>query len=197
MYTIECSLYKKVNHFLRCFPIDIVGKFLGELKGILHYIYLLQSSLEYYSYRHPLSDYLLVYRGFMSGGGQLAPLYESMIGEIIVWSGFTSTSTDRDCVINRFMKDEDSILFEITLHPGNVGIYISNYSAIPQESEVLIAASTGFIIDGVEYIDLEMPEPVGLNPVSVPVVKMSYFLSWSDFDIDQLPHTVLIEGDAM
>jgi hypothetical protein len=37
MYTIECSLYQNVNHFLRCFPVKIVGKFLTELKGILHY----------------------------------------------------------------------------------------------------------------------------------------------------------------
>jgi hypothetical protein len=78
MYTVESSLYKNVNHFLRCFPIKIVGKVLTELKGILHYIYLLQSSLNYRSYYHPLSDDLFVYRGFASGG-RLAPLYESMI----------------------------------------------------------------------------------------------------------------------
>jgi hypothetical protein len=197
MSTVECSLYKNVNHFLRCFPIKIIGKFMNELKGILHYIYLLQSSLEYYSYHHPLSNDVIVYRGFMSGGRQLAPLYESMIDEVIIWSGFTSTSTDRDSVIKGFIKNEDSILFEIALHPGNVAICIADHSVIPSESEILIAASTGFKIDEVEYVDLEMPESEDLNSVRIPVVKMSYFLSWSDFDIDACPPRVLVEGDVM
>jgi hypothetical protein len=88
MYTIDCSLYKNVNQFLRRFPIKIIGKFMSELKGILHYIYLLQSSLKYCSHHHPLSHNLLVYRGFGSGGVRLAPLYESMIDEEIVWPSF-------------------------------------------------------------------------------------------------------------
>jgi hypothetical protein len=157
---------------------------MNELKGILHYIYLLQSSLEYCSHHHPLSKDLLVYRGYKSGGGRLAPLYESMIDEVIVWSGFTSTSTNRVYVIHNFMKGKDSILFEIELHPGDVAICISEYSAIPSESEILIAASTGFKIEGVEYIDVELHNSDCLSVVTIPLVKLSYFLSWSDFDID-------------
>jgi hypothetical protein len=197
MYTIECSLYKNVNHFLRCFPINIIGKFMNELKGILHYIYLLQSSLEYCSYHHPLSKDVIVYRGFQSGGKRLAPLYGSMINEVIVWSSFTSTSTNRAYVINHFIKNEDSILFEIALHPGNVAVSIKQYSAIPSESEILIAASTGFKIEGVEYIELEIQKSDSLSVVMIPLVKLSYFLSWSDFNIDEQPLTVLVEGDAI
>jgi hypothetical protein len=197
MYTIECSLYKSVNHFLRCFPIKIVGKFMNELKGLLHYIYLLQSSIEYHSFHNPLSDDIIVYRGFASGGQQLAPLYESMIDEVIVWSGFTSTSTNRAYVIKKFLKDEDSILFEITLHPGDVAISISEYSVNPSESEILIAASTGFKIKGVEYIDVELQNSDCLSVVTIPLVKLSYFLSWSDFNIDEVPPAVLVEDDGM
>jgi hypothetical protein len=36
MDTLESVLYKNVNHFLRCFPVGMIGKFMGELKGILH-----------------------------------------------------------------------------------------------------------------------------------------------------------------
>jgi hypothetical protein len=197
MYTIECSLYKNINHFLRCFPITIVNKFMNELKGLLHYIYLLQSSLEYCSYYHPLSNDIIVYRGFPSGGGRFAPLYESMIDEVIVWSGFTSTSTNRAYVIHHFIENEDSILFEIALYIGNVAIYMRNYSVFPSESEILIAASTGFRIDGVEYLDIEVQGSDCLRIVQIPVVKMSYFLSWFDFDIDECPPTVLVEDNAM
>jgi hypothetical protein len=44
--SIESSLYKNVNHFLRCFPIQVLGKFMKELRGVLSYIYLLQSSID-------------------------------------------------------------------------------------------------------------------------------------------------------
>jgi hypothetical protein len=57
---------------------------MGELKGVLHYIYLLQSSIEYCSYTNPLTSEVVVYRGFQSGGLRLTPLYYSMIGEVIV-----------------------------------------------------------------------------------------------------------------
>jgi hypothetical protein len=116
---------------------------MNELKGILHYIYLLQSSLEYCSHYYPLSKECVVYRGYRSGGVRLAPLYESMIDEVIVWSGFTSTSTNRAYVMRQFIKDEDSILFEIALHPGDVAVSMRQYSVILLESEILIAASLG------------------------------------------------------
>jgi hypothetical protein len=36
---------------------------------------------------------MTVYRGISQHGRKLAPLYESMIGEVIILPGFTSTST--------------------------------------------------------------------------------------------------------
>jgi hypothetical protein len=62
MSTIDSSLYKHVNHFLRCCPISIVSKFMGELKAVLYYIYLLQSSIEFYSHTKPILENLVVYR---------------------------------------------------------------------------------------------------------------------------------------
>jgi hypothetical protein len=90
MYTVQSSLFENVNHFLRRFPIEILGKFMSELGGIVRYIYLLQSSIECYSQSHPLESDVIVYRGISSKGKQFAPLYELMIDEVIVWSGFTS-----------------------------------------------------------------------------------------------------------
>jgi hypothetical protein len=58
----------------------------------------------------------------------LLPLYESRIGEVIVWPGFTSTSTNRNLVISRFAKGEKGLLFEIHLHTGDVSVAIRQYS---------------------------------------------------------------------
>jgi hypothetical protein len=69
------------------------------------------------------------------------------------------------------------------------------YSVTPFESEILSAASTRFKIDEVEYIDIEIPESDDLNPVVIPVVKIAYFLPWSDFDTDECPPKVMVEGD--
>jgi hypothetical protein len=99
----------------------------------------------------------MVDRGFESGRGRLAPLYESLIDEVIFWPGFTSTSTDRDSVSERFIENKDSMLFEITLHSSDAAICIADHSDIPSESDIFIAAPTGLKIDEVEYVDLEIP----------------------------------------
>jgi hypothetical protein len=62
------------------------------------------------------------------------------------------------------------------------------------ESEALIAASTAFKIDGVEYIIIEFDD---FNHMTIPMVKMTYFLPWFDFDINEFPSEVLIEDDEM
>jgi hypothetical protein len=47
MYSSESSLYKNVNHLLRCFPIQLIDKFMKEVGPIPRYIYVLQSPIEY------------------------------------------------------------------------------------------------------------------------------------------------------
>jgi hypothetical protein len=197
MYTIECSLYKNVNHFLRCFPVVLVSKFMGELNGILHYIYLLQSSIEYCSRIDPLTSKVVVYRGLKTGGLRLAPLYYSMIDEVIVWPSFTSTSKSRDVVIENFIEDEDSILFEIVLHPGDIACCIRDYSEYENESEILIAATTGFTIESVEEIEIEKRGANSQRRFQIFLVKLRYWSSWYDWNIDEPPERFLVEGNEM
>jgi hypothetical protein len=81
---------------------------------------------------------MAVYRGIEQHGNHLVPLYESMIGEVIVWPGLTSTSQHRDYVMSHFFPGQDSLLFEIKLHPGDIAVKIDKYSAFEEESEILI-----------------------------------------------------------
>jgi hypothetical protein len=197
MYTIDSSLYKNVNQFLRCFPISMVSKFMRELRGIVSYIYLLQSSIESRSHVAPIRENFVVYRGIQNSADQ-GMFYESMIGDVVVWCGFTSTSTDRDYVVNEFITDDDCVLFEIELHPDDVAVFIERDSEYEFEREVLIAASTGFQVLSVDYTDVsicgECDESVHVH---LPIVKLSYFLHWYDFDLDQCPPRVLALKPAL
>jgi TPR repeat protein len=193
IYTIESLLYKNINRFLRHFPMSMVSKFLGELKGILHYIYLLQSSVEILSETDPIQENLIVYRGVKQCGNH-ALLYESLIGDIVVWPGFTSSSTNRDLVLRRFITPDDSILFEIELHPGDVAARIEQHSEYGSEGEVLIAASTGFQVLSVDFVDVTISSNSSL--VALPIVRLSYALHWYDFDLNQRPPTVIVGGDC-
>jgi hypothetical protein len=156
----------------------------------LRYVYLIQSSIEYLSHVHPLSTAIVVHRGFKSGAQKLIPLYHSMIGEVIVWSSFTSTSMHRECVIDQFITDEDSILFEILLHPGDAAACVWDYSRFSSELEVLIAAASGFMVESVESIDV-------VKQLTIPLVKLSYWMSWYDFDISECPTTIVRESKSL
>jgi hypothetical protein len=113
-----------INHFLSCFPNSIIDHFVNELHGILHYIYLIQSSIDFWSHYYPLMTDVVVYRRLKCDGGKLASLYISMIEEVIVWVGFTKASTQKDYVIECSIVGENSILFEIWLQPGAVAVCI-------------------------------------------------------------------------
>jgi hypothetical protein len=166
-YSLECSLHKNVNHFLRFFPVVRVNKFMKKLNGLLHYIYLLQSSIEYCSHSQSLSSDVIVSRGIRQHGRMLTALYDSMVGEVIVWPGFTSTSTNRDLEISKFIERSVSLLFEISLHPGDIATSSKAYFEHENESELFIAASSGFKVDEVEEIVIH-------NQVRIPQVKLSY-----------------------
>jgi hypothetical protein len=184
MYSIECSLYENANHFLRSFSIRITGQFMKELQGTLRYIYLLQSSIDYDSHIHPFSRELIVYRGIRQNGKMLMPLYESMIGEVIVWPGFASTSASRDFVTSRFIDNEDTLLFEIMLHPGDVVVSIDDFSAYHGESKIFIGTSSGLMVDDVEGINI--------NGMKIVRVRLTYCLSWYNFNIDDPPAPILV-----
>jgi hypothetical protein len=116
-----------------------------------------------------------------------------MIGNVVVWPGFTSTSIDCNSVLRSFIHNEDSVLFKIDLHPGDVAVRIEEYSEYGSEQEVLIAASTGFEVLSVDYADVSIPqENGGSHFFHLPIVRLSYFLHWYDFDLDQRPLPVFV-----
>jgi hypothetical protein len=187
MYSKESALYRNINHFLRCFPIELVSKCEKELGGILSYIALLQSSIEQYSLVHPMMADCTVYRGFGSGWLSCALLYETMVGEVIVWRGFSSASLDRALVISSFVKSAAGVLFEIALPAGAVAVSIAEFSEY-DESEVLIAASTGFLVDSVDLVTVSNAD----EEFDIPCVRLSYFVSWRDFDLSHRPPRFLL-----
>jgi hypothetical protein len=158
---------------------------------MLSYIYLLQSSIGKCACKWPIAEDQVVYRGLSSGGSELGLLYASLIGQIVVWKDFTSTSSDIECAMRDFVQGSDGILFGITLRTGAVATAIRRYSAIPNQHEILIAAISGFIIDSVDYIRAPQLGQGGTTRCSadstIPKVKLRYWLSWIDFDIDDRP----------
>jgi hypothetical protein len=195
MYSAESPLSGNVNDFLRKFPIEVVSKFEKELVGVLSYIDLLQSSIEQHWLAHPLPADCTVYRGFPMDGRLCGLLYETMIGEVIVWRGFSSTSRDRDGVISTFVGSGAGVLFEISLPLGAVAVSIAEFSEF-EESEILIAASTAFLVDSVDWIRVSFSptsdSDSGSGEFEIPCVHLSYFAGWWDFDLDHCPPRFLL-----
>jgi hypothetical protein len=189
MYSAESRLYRNVNHFLRCFPMALASKFENEVGGLVSYIELLQSSIEQYSLAHPLTAELTVYRGLRSGGPSQALLYETMVGEVIVWGGFSSASADRSCVISRFVRSCSGVLFEISLPAGAVAASIAEFAEF-DESEILIAASSAFFVESVDWIRVSTGDPI--VEFEIPCVHLRYWASWWDFDLDHRRPRVLV-----
>jgi hypothetical protein len=148
---------------------------------MLSYIYLLQSSIHECACKWPIAEDQVVYRGLSSRGSELGLLYASLIGQIIVWKGFTSTSSNIACAMQDFVQCSDGILFEITLRIGAIATAINRYSAIPNEHEILIAAISGFVVDSIDYIPAPQLGQGGTTRCSadstIPKVKLRYWLS--------------------
>jgi hypothetical protein len=89
-------------------------------------------------------------------------------------------------------------LFEIRLHPGDCAAVIDEYSEHPSECKILIAASSVFIIDEVEYIDIDVSvnDQTSGGRLTLPLVKLSCSGSWSEFDIEKRPTTVVADGQS-
>jgi TPR repeat protein len=192
MYVNDLSLGENVNHFLRCFPISMVCNFMDELKRILSYIYVVQSSIECRSHENPILENLVVYRG-IGGAADRLMLYESTIDDVVVWSEFTIASTDRDSALNYCITHEECVLFEIELHPGDVAVVPEQHAEDQLGNQVLIAASTGFKVLSVDETDVSIQGEDGcLNLFHIPIVRLSYFLHWYDFDLDQHPPPLVV-----
>jgi hypothetical protein len=110
---------------------------MSDLRGILSYLDYYQSSIEYSWHTEFFEENVVVYRR-IPGNRELCWLYLSKIGEVIVWPGFTSTSRDRDYVLKTFITNEDSVLFEIEVHPGDSSARFERQSRYEHEREILI-----------------------------------------------------------
>jgi hypothetical protein len=95
-------------------------------------------------------------------------------------------------VIDDFIEDDDSILFEILLHPGDAAAEMWKDSYFESESDILIAASSGFMVESVEMTDISKEVEGNVTQLTIPLVKLSYYMSWYDFDIDERPPTILL-----
>jgi hypothetical protein len=173
MYLIESSLCKNDNYFLHCFPIQILEKFIKELRSVLSYSYLLQSSIDYSSQLRTFVEQRIVYRRFSSDDPILVQLYESLVGEVIILRRFIRTSINFNVVIKIFIQNADRIMFEIEFHHSKVAINIACYSDNPIESIFLIVVSSMFRIVWIEEIQIR-------NEISddftISRVKLSYFV---------------------
>jgi hypothetical protein len=117
-----------------------------------------------------------------------------MIGEVIVWSSVTNTSLERESVINNVITSENVIGFEILLHLGHAAVHVSDHSKFTSESEILIAASSVFMVEPIEIIDIsiEREREDHVTQLTIPLVKLIYWMSSSEFDIDERPGTILL-----
>jgi hypothetical protein len=162
---------------------EIANKFINELRGILSYIYLLQSSIDHLAMQQPLEEEIVVYRGLHGIDPGLASCYRSVNGNVILWRSFTSTSRNLELTIRKFVRNEKGLLFEIHLHRGNIVANLSRYSAF-NEFEMLIPAYTAFRVDDVvDFHVHDAIQTVQQNTI-VPLVKLSYAFSWHDFALD-------------
>jgi hypothetical protein len=59
-----------------------------------------------------------------------------------------------------------------------------------RESEVLIAASSGFVVDSVE--DISILDPATDLEFTIPLVRLTYFVSWYDFDLERRPPRLIL-----
>jgi hypothetical protein len=184
MYSIDSLLYKNVNFVLRHIPVEVAGKIVKELRGLLSYIYLLQSSIHYLAMQQPLEKEMVVYRGIKDTVTGLDNLYHSVVGRNILWRSFTSVSRSVTVALERFISQNNGMLFEIHLQAGSVVADIHDYARYPSELEMLIAAYTTFRVDEVVNFRIRDKFPEFKWDIVIPRVKLTYASSWFDFAFD-------------
>jgi hypothetical protein len=140
---------------------NLLAPFISDCYGPLAWIYLLQAAIEFDAGERPQPG--VVYRGIVDGDAELAGLYCSAIGEVVVWPAFASASRERPRVLRDCATHPEAILFEITLGHGAIAAEVAN-------SEVLIAADSAFRI-----VDLYEEE---IGDSRVKVVKMEWVDDW-------------------
>jgi hypothetical protein len=90
-------------------PIHIAAQFIDELQGLLSYIYLLQASIDVLAKQNPFKEEIVVYRGLKHLDPELTSLYDSVVGQNILWRSFTSTSRSLEVTLDLFISEENGI----------------------------------------------------------------------------------------
>jgi hypothetical protein len=133
--------------------------------------------------QEPFKKEVIVYCGLHGIDHGLVACYLSVIGDIVLWRSFTSTSRNLELTIRDFVNSEKGILFDIHLYPGNIAADISRYSAF-EEFEMLIPAYTAFRVDDVVDFRVQDALPTFERDMIVPLVRLSYASSWFDSAFD-------------
>jgi hypothetical protein len=166
--TCEVEVFTKLNSMLRRLPVDLFGGLAetGYTGTVLELTSLLQASVELCAFE---AAGCVVYRGIGNCGCDVEKWYQSSIGHVIVWRGFTTAMRDREKVVEKYVGQDNGVLFVISL--GRRAIV-----ADLGDGDVLIAAETGFRIDEVRRTE-----------EGITLVIMEWVAAWSDAELHWNP----------
>jgi hypothetical protein len=152
--TCEVEVFTKMNSMLRRLPVDLFGGLAetGETGTVLELASLLQASVELRAFE---AVGCVVYRGIGNCGCDVEKWYRESIGEIIVWRGFTTAMRDRERVVEKYVGQDNGVLFVISLGRRAIVADLGD-----EDGDVLIAAETGFRIDEVRRTEEGMTQIV-------------------------------------
>jgi hypothetical protein len=170
------QLFSNVNFFMRKLTGGLLTPFISDCRGPLAWIYLLQAAIEFRAGERPHPE--VVYHGCTDENTDLAGLYCSAIGEVVVWPAFARTFKDRTCAMHDCANHPKVILFEIVLGHTAIAAEINN-------EEVLIAANSAFRVN--DHCEEEIGDCI-LN-----VVKIEWIDDWSNALLEQNVHAMLME----
>jgi hypothetical protein len=178
MVLADSLVFTKVNTMLARLPMDVVCRFIRELRGFLSYICLIQGAIELFAEDQTITGDSVFFHGIPTGASDLRNVYCSMVVEVVVWSSFTRASRDIGRVLQDLVRGSDGILFELTMRSRDIFAAVETGDMF----EVLIAAASLFKVDAVETI-----ESGDAEGIIYPVVKMTCVGDWSVFDIERKP----------
>jgi hypothetical protein len=146
IFTYNLGIKDPSKNFYFIFNKILIKRSETEIKPWLGYIYYLFNALE----KLPNQD-LTIYRGINNDEINIIYKNDSLVGKLVVCSGFLSGTTD-------FKIAEDGLIFKIKIHNGKI---ISNFSFTGTKTEVILLPNSKFIIvespmivDGSTFINL-------------------------------------------
>jgi len=158
LYTQECCMYRRLNAALRAHDTVELGPYLPFMKLLLTALYKL-----------PLVN-AKVYRGVKLN---LAEVYNALSGKWFSWWSFSSTTLDLKVLQSPLFlgKQGDRTLFCIEA----LGVDIAAFSAMPNESEVLMLPGMRLsVMDGIHVEEDMWKFNVFVSKNAAPVIDFSH-----------------------